>query len=184
MKKPVKYALLLALAATLLAACAALTGPRQVEIPLTKLQAGMDRRFPMSNRVLDLFEIELSRPQLALMPDTGRIGITLDAAVAPPFTRQTWRGRMALSGRLYVDVARNAVLMAEPRVDGFKLDGVDPARQQQLTSVANSLMTRIATDLAVYQFRPEDLRYAGVQFVPTHIATARNGLVVTVEPAK
>ncbi len=184
MKKLIGTLLLLALAFGLLTSCSGLLGPRQVGIPLTKLQASVDRRFPMNNRLLDLFEIELSRPQLALMPDTGRIGVALDATVTPPLTRKTWRGNMGLSGRLYIDAARNAVLMAEPRVDAFVLDGIDPARQQQLAELANILMEKVAADLIVYSFRPEDLRYAGIQFVPTRIATTASGLVVTVEPAK
>jgi len=38
--------------------------------------------------------------------------------------------------------------------------------------------------MPVYTFEQKDLRYAGVQFVPTRIQTTRSGLVVTLEPAK
>jgi len=180
---PVSLAPIL-LAPILLIGCANLVGPRLVDLPLSKLQAGMDRRFPMNNKILELFEVELTRPQLALMPDSGRVALTLDAAVAPPFMRQSWRGNMALSGRLYIDAARNAVLMAEPRVDRLSVDGADESRQRQLTRVAGVLLEQVVADMPVYTFRPEDLSYAGVQFVPTHITTNANGLVITVEPRK
>ena len=170
------------LLACMLASCSALVGPRQVELPLAKLQAGIDRRFPMSNRVLELFEVALTRPQLALLPDSGRVALTMDASVSPPFVRQSWRGSLVVSGRLYVDAGRNAVLMAEPRVDRFAIDGVDPASGRQLSGIANSLMNKIASDMVVYSFRPEDLRYAGVQFVPTRIVTNADALLVSVEP--
>ena len=176
--------LLLALAGVLLASCSTLVGPRDIELPLEKLQAGLDRRFPMNNRMLELFEVELSRPQLSLQPQDGRVGIALDASVAPPFIRQSWRGSMALSGRLYIDPVRNAVMLAEPRVDNFALDGVDSARQRQLGKVASLLMEQVVVDIPLYHFRPEELRYGGVQFVPTRIATNARGLVVSVEPAK
>ena len=182
MKKLIHRFGLLALAGVLLASCASLAGPRQVELPLAKLQAGIDRRFPMNNRVLELFEIALTRPQLSLLPESGRVALTLDATVSPPFVRQSWRGSMSFSGRLYIDPGRNAVLMAEPRVDNFAIDGVDPSSQRQLTGVANTLMNKIVADMTVYSFRPEDLRYAGVQFVPTRIVTTANALLVSVEP--
>ena len=172
------------LACGLLASCASLIGPREVEIPLSRLQAGMDRRFPVNNRVLELFDVELTRPQLAMVPGSDRIALSMDALVAPPFIRQAWRGSMGLSGRLYVDAARGAVFMGEPQVDRFVIDGVDEGRQRQLTKVANVLMDKVIRDVPVYAFRPEDLRYAGVQFVPTRIATTSNGLVVTIEPAR
>jgi hypothetical protein len=73
--------------------------------------------------------------------------------------------------------------MAEPRVDQFVIDGMDPALQRQLNRAANKLMDKVVADVPVYSFRMEDLRYAGVQFVPTGIRTRRDALVVTVEPA-
>ena len=172
------------LTCSLLASCASVFGPRQVELPLHKLQAGMERRFPLNNRVLELFEIELTRPQLALLPDTNRVALTMDASVAPPFLRKSWTGSMAMSGRLYVDAARGAVMMAEPRVDRFAVDGMDSSGQRQVTKVANLLVDQLVRDTPVYSFRPEDLRYAGVQFVPTRITAARNALVVTLEPVR
>lgn len=184
MNRLFKNLLMLALAGGLLASCASLVGPRDIELPLHKLQAGLDRRFPMNNRVLELFDVELSRPQLAILPATGRIALSADALLAPQFLRKSWRGSLVLSGRLYVDPVRNAVMMAEPQVDRFVIEGIDEARQRQFAKVANVLMDKIAADLPIYDFRPEDLRYGGMQFVPTRIATGPRGLVVSVEPAK
>ena len=186
MHNTVKNILVLALALGLglLASCASVVGPRDIELPLHKLQAGLDRRFPINNRMLELFEVELTRPQLTMLHDAGRIGMTMDALLTPPFSRAPWRGNLALSGRLYLDPARSAVLMGEPRVDRFKLDGVDESRQRQLAKVAKVLMDKVVADVPLYHFRPEDLRYGGVQFVPTGIATSPRGLVVSVEPAR
>ena len=184
MKKLIKTVFLLALAGAVLAGCAGLLGPRDIELPLQKLQSGLERRFPMHNRALELFDIELTHPRLATLPDSGRIALTLDASVAPPFLRQSWRGTLALSGRLYIDPARNAVMMADPGVDSFVVEGVDPSRQRQLLKVANVLMDKVVADVPLYHFRPEELRYGGVQFIPTRIVTSARGLVVSVEPAK
>jgi hypothetical protein len=184
MFKHAKHLVVLALAACLLASCASLVGPRDIDIPLSKLQAGLDRRFPMERRALELFDVSLSRPQLSIAPDTGRMSLSLDALVAPPFTRKSWRGNLVLSGRLYVDAARGAVFMGEPKVERFTVDGIDESRQHQLTRVANILMDNVVNELALYNFRMEDLRYGGVQFVPTRLVTTPNGLLISVEPAR
>lgn len=175
---------MLALAGCLLASCASVLGPRDIDLPLHKLQAGLDKRFPLNQRMLELFQVELSRPQLVLQHDSGRIGLVTDAAVGTPFSSNAWRGNLALSGRLYIDPVRNAVLMGEPRVDRFAIAGVDEARQRQLGKIANVLMERVVADVPLYHFRPEDLRYGGVQFVPTRIATTPRGLLVSVEPVR
>jgi hypothetical protein len=179
-----KTGAILLLACGVLASCASLVGPRQVEIPLYKLQAGLDRRFPVDNRALELFDIRLSSPQLSLLAGSDRVALSMDAYVAPPFLKQSWSGSLALSGRLYVDVARSAVMMGDPHVDKFTIDGMDEARQRQLGKVANILANKVISDVPVYSFRMEDLRYAGVQFVPTRIATTPDALVVTLEPAR
>ena len=183
MQKLVKHLIVLALAGCLLASCAGIVGPRDIELPLHKLQSGLDKRFPLNNRMLEVFDVELTRPQLAVLHDSGRVGITMDASVAPAFMRRTWRGTMALSGRLYLDPLQNAVLMGEPRVDRFQVDGVDESGQRQIAKVANVLMEKVVADVPLYRFRPEDLRYGGVQFVPTRIVTTPRGLLVSVEPA-
>ena len=184
MHKLVKHLFMLALACTLLTSCAGLIGPRDIELPLSKLQNGLDRRFPLHQRALEVFDIELSQPRLAVLPDAGRIALSMDALVTSPFTHKSWRGSMLLSGRLYIDAVRGAILMAEPRVDSFNVDGVDESRQRQLTKAANLMMDKVVNDVPLYHFRPEDLHYGGVQFVPTRITTTPRGLLVSVEPAK
>jgi hypothetical protein len=183
-KRRAGKALMAMAACSLLASCATIIGSRQIELPLDKLQAGLDRRFPMNNRMLELFDVRLSRPMLSLIPERDRVALTMQAAVAPPFLKQSWNGSLDLSGRLYVDAARGAVFMAEPRVERFVIDGINESYQRQLTKAANILMDKVIDDVPVYSFRMEDLRYGGVQFVPTRMTTTSRGLLVTLEPAK
>ena len=171
------------LGAALLSACASLVGPREVEVPLAKLQQGLERRFPLNHRILSVFEVRLSKPQLALLPG-DRVGLTLDASVAPPFIQTAWRGNLALSGRLVLDTARNAVFLSDARIERVAVDGVDPALQRQFIKVANLVGDQFMRDTPLYNFRPDELRYAGVQFTPTHLAMTPAALVVTFEPLK
>ena len=167
----------------LLSSCASLTGPRKVEIPLHKLQAGLERRFPVNNRLMQVFDIRLSRPMLSIQPELDRVALALEASVSPPFAHDAWAGSVAFSGRLYVDPGRPAVMMAEPRVDRLTI-GANPEAERQLTRLANGLIETIVRDTPVYDFNPADLRYAGIQYIPTRIETTRSGLLVTLEPAK
>lgn len=174
----------LALAAcALLSSCASLSGPRKVELSLHKLQAGLERRFPLDHPLMGLLNVRLQRPMLSIDPASDRVAVALDASVSPPFARDAWRGSLAFSGRLYVDPGRPAVLMAEPRVERLAI-GANPEAERQLTRVANSLIDTVVRDTPVYSFDMADLRYAGIQYVPTRIETTRSGLLVTLEPAK
>lgn len=175
-------------AALLLSACANLAGPRDVSIPLSKLQAGVERRFPLNNRAMALLDLRLSNPRLSLPVDAGsmsdRVALNLDVSVAPPFVKQSWRGNVALSGRLSIDVGRGAVFINDPHLDQVTIDGVDSGRQQEFGVLANTLLRQSMRDVPVYHFRMEDLRYAGVQFVPTGIRTTADAVIIRVEPVR
>lgn len=176
-------ALLAAILAGSLAACASLAGARDVEIPLAKLQAGLDRRFPINDKAIDIFNVQLTRPQLSMLGNSGRIGLSVDALVAPRFLRQSWSGSMSVSGKLYLDPSRNAVMMADPQLDRLLFNGIDERAQRQLEKLANSFITKAMADVPLYHFRPEDLRYGGVQFVPTALVTTPRSVIVSVAPA-
>ncbi len=169
-------------AAAALTSCASILGPREVDLPLSKLQAGIDRRFPMDNRLLELFDLRLSRPQLAVLPG-DRVALTIDASVAQSFLRNPLSGTLAFSGRLVVDPARSGVYLAEPRLERFAISGIDEAVGRQLWRAANGVLEQAILDIPVYSFRMDELRYAGVQYVPTRIATTTTGLRVSLEPA-
>lgn len=183
LKRYAKFAAPLMMAG-LLAACAGLIGPREVELPQERLQTSLDHKFPLHQRALGVFEVELSHPRLAIMPENDRVALTVDLGVTPLLARQSWHGSMLISGRLRVDSPRNAIYIADAHVDRFILDNLDEGKQNQLASVANLLSDKVIHEVPVHTFRPEDLRYAGVQFVLTGIDTRPGGLVAKLQPAQ
>lgn len=175
---------LLTFAVLLLASCATLLGPRNVEIPLARLQETIANRFPFNNRYLELLDIRLTNPQVSLQPDSNRIMTSMDAAIAPPFMNRSWNGNFAVSGQLRFDPSRNALVLAEPRVETFNVSGLDPLYANQIRRIGSLIAEQLLKDAPLYTFRPDELRYAGTRFSPTQILTRPNGLVVTFEPAR
>jgi hypothetical protein len=134
--------------------------------------------------MLDLISVHLSQPQLAIEPGTDRVALSISADVAPSFLGKNLTGSLQLSGRLYVDPARSGVFMADPRVDRLDIAGANLSGQRELAKIASFVMDEVVRDVPLYSFRTEDLRYAGVQFVPTTIHTVPGALRVRLEPVK
>lgn len=176
--------LLVPLLALILTACAGLLGPREVEVPLSKLQASLEKRFPFNSRYLELFDIQLSSPRLSLQPNGNRVVTSFDAAIAPAWLKRGWQGNFALSGVLAVDPAKNAVILTDPRVETLNINGLDDKYARQLTTIGSLLVEEVFRGMPLYTFQPDDFRYAGTSFFPTKINTQSNGLVVTFEPVK
>ena len=173
-----------AIACAVLASCSTLIGPRDVHVSLAKMQQGLERRFPIDKRVLSVLDVKLTQPQLSLQPERERVALSVDASVMPPFIRQTWRGSLAMSGRLVLDAQRNAVYLSEASVDKVNIAALDESQQRQFAKVASLVADQLMHETPIYTFKPEELRYAGVQFVPTRIQTTSSGLTVTFEPVK
>lgn len=184
LKRYARFAAPLLLLAGLLAACSTLIGPREVDLPQERLQSSLEKKFPMHHRALGVFEVELSHPQLAILPESDRVALNVELAVTPLLAKQSWRGSMLVSGRLRLDSARNAIYIADAHVDRFELANMDEGKRNQLTSVANLLSDQLIRDVPLHTFRPEDLRYAGVQFVLTGIDTRPGKLVAKLQPAQ
>lgn len=179
-----KSAAIAAAACSILASCSTLIGPRDVTVSLAKMQQGLERRFPIDKRVLSVLEVKVTNPQLSLQPERERVALSVDAAVTPPFIRQHWRGNLAISGRLQLDPQRNAVYLFDASVDRVSIEGMDESQQRQFAKVASLVADQLMHETPIYTFKPEELRYAGVQFVPTQLRTTADGLVVRFEPAK
>jgi hypothetical protein len=168
----------------LLASCATMMGPREMEIPLARLQEAIANRFPFNNTYLELLDIRVINPRVALQPDTNRILTSMDASIAPPLTNRSWTGNFSVSGQLKFDPSRNALVLSEPRVETFNVSGLDPLYANQIGKVGRLIAEQLLKDIPLYTFRPEDVRYAGTAFNPTKITTKATGLVVTFEPAR
>jgi hypothetical protein len=168
----------------LLTSCATMLGPRQVELPLWQLQDSLQRRLPFNNRYLELLDISVSNPRLALQPETNRLLTSMDAVIAPAFVQKSWRGSLTLSGTMRFDAGRNAIMMADPRVESFTADGLDPFHARLLGKIGSLLADHLLSNVPLYIFGPDELRYAGTRFIPTSINATQSGLVVTFEPVR
>lgn len=177
--------LLASLAMLLLSGCAALIGPRDVEVPQARLQEGLERRFPFSQRYLGLFDLSAVNPRLGLLPGQNRISAAMDLAVTPVLAPGSGlRGSLTISGVPRVDAARGVLLLDQPRVDQLDIAGLDRAAGAQLAGVASFLAQNLLGGLPVHTFAPGTLRYAGVSFAPLKIVTRSDRLVVTFAPVK
>lgn len=173
-----------AAACTMLASCSTLIGPRDVTVSQAKMQQGLERRFPIDKRVLSVIDVKLVNPQLTLQPERERVALAIDATATPPFIRQQWRGNLQLSGHLVLNAERNAVYLSQASVDKVAIAGMDESQQRQFAKIASLLADQLMHETPIYTFKPDELRYAGVQFVPVSINTTSAGLVVRFEPVK
>lgn len=169
---------------TLLSGCASLLPPQEIEIPLSRLQQAIQKKFPYAERYFGLLDVTLSHPVLSTQPAADRMLIALDAQVLPPLVKTPWQGELLISGSLRIDPARRAVLLTEPRLENIKLDAATGTYTSRLARLGTQLAEDLIGETVLYTFAPDAFVVAGKRFVPTGITTRKDSLVVSFEPAK
>lgn len=175
---------LAALALFGLSHCANLAGPRDIPVSLEKLQAQLNQRFPSNSRYLEVFDVSLGQPKITFLPEQNRIQFDLAITIAPPFTSKRMHSFVSLSGGLKIDNVRKGVMLADPRVESLKLDGVDAVMGRQFSKLGNHALERMFQDTPLHRFKDEDLQVAGVQFVPVGITIQQQKMLIHVEPVR
>jgi len=169
---------------TLLSGCASLLPPQEIEIPLSRLQQSIQKKFPYTERYFSLLDVTLSNPVLSTQPAADRMLIALDAQVLPPLIKTPWQGELLVSGSLRIDPARRVVLLTEPRLENIKLDAATGNYTSRVARMGKQLAEDLIGETVLYTFAPDAFVVAGKRFVPTGITTRKDSLVVSFEPAK
>lgn len=164
--------------------CAGLLGPRDVVLPLPRLQQAIESRFPYDERYLGLFDVTLRQPHLTARPDANRVALQLATRVVPVLTNQSWDGSLILSGSLQVNAEARTLVLAQPRIEQFALQGVDAAYASQISRIGSVLVQQLLTEVPLYHFDAADFRHLGVNFMPVRIMVRADALMVTFEPVK
>jgi hypothetical protein len=178
------HRLILAVALLLLSACAVFNGPRTVLVPTAQLQSSLDRRFPLDMRYLELFDLHATQPRLQLDAASGRVLLTMDVVIAPPFVKRSWKGSITLSGVPQPDDAQHALVIREPRLDAFRIDGFDPQMSRQITRYGGLFAEQLLRDMPIARYDDVRPAYAGADWVPTKIDTRADGLMISFEAVR
>lgn len=192
----------LALALTLgVAGCEHLGGPSKITLGEADLQRLLAGRFPVEQRLLELFEVRASSPQLRLLPERNRLSAALDLQARERIFANQFKGRLDFDSALRWDAAEQAVRLDQVRVQDFVLEapagpGGNPAagpgsmrtsaagaRRTAAERVAAAVAERVLEGLVLYRL-PADkvaqLERAGVQ--PAALTVTRSGLEITFAP--
>lgn len=177
-----------------LVGCGHLGAPSKLSISEAELQRLLAARFPVEQRLLELFEVRASSPQLRLLPDRNRVSAVLDLQARERIMASQFRGRLDFDSALRWDAAEQAVRLDQVRVQDFVLEPPAAAggnvvaatgmgRRSSTERVAAGLAERVLEGLLLYRL-PADkvaqLDKAGVQ--PAALTVTRSGLEITFAP--
>lgn len=163
--------------ALLLAGCAALV-PRSVTLSEADLQRAAERRFPAERRFLDVLDVTLTDPKVALSPADDRVASQFAVAVRERLLGGRWQGRLLLKSALRYEAADHTVRLASVRVDDFVLDGAGAAAPlERLGALVTEQLLEGAVVYTLPGERVAQLQRAGLR--PGGIAVTSRGVEIS-----
>lgn len=168
--------------AALLSQCATMMGERTVSMSATQIQQKLNQKLAKPLTVMRVFHVQFSNALVSLDPASGRIHTTMDASISSDMLANTASGTASLSGLLKFDASRNAVILDQPAVDAFQLDGASSEWNGVLQKVAKEMGGKWLDQLVLYEVKPEDLTYAGVHYQPTALLLTADEVQVKLKP--
>jgi len=183
--RPRLRVLWLPVSAMLLSACAALFGPRTIEVSEAQLQQHIAARFPYDSRFLELLDMTVSTPRVTLLPDSNRIATELDVSVSDRFLRSALKGTLALNYGVRYEPRDHTVRLAHVRVEGFRIDGAPTVLQGQLNRIGALIAEQLLHDQVIHTLNADDMQaLQGRGYRPGELKVNSRGIALTLVPAE
>ena len=167
-----------------LAGCAALLGPRTIDVPQARLEQAVARQFPLRSRFLEVFDIEVATPRLSLRPETNRLGTEVELSIGDRLLKRPYRGSLAFSYGLRYEPADHTVRLADLRIERAELrDAGNAGVQGQLDRAGGAVLEKMLGEPVVYTLSAKDLEAVqGRGYRPSDIRVTPSGLTITLVP--
>ncbi|VVD85284.1 DUF1439 domain-containing protein [Pandoraea terrigena] len=164
-----------------LAACAGLPFGNDYTFSESQLQRALERKFPFDRRVLAVLDVNLSHPRLTLLPERNRLAVSVDATVTHPFGGAPLSGMLAIDSALAYDPATMSVVLRDPEVETFTIDGLPERWSRQLNAAGALIAMQLLQDAPLYTFKPEQLTVGGLTRQPGAITVRSHSVTVKLE---
>ena len=110
-----------ALATGMLVGCAGLGGPTVITLSEAEIASLIERSFPLTRRVLEVFEVQLQAPRLQLLPAQNRLAVDLTVLTQDRLFGRTGRGQLLFDSALRYDSGDASVRLTQVRVQQVSL---------------------------------------------------------------
>jgi hypothetical protein len=157
------------------------TTPRSVEIPKSRIEEALAKRFPYETRVGELLVAKASEPRLTLLPDSNRLQLEFALEATDRIVHRAVRGRTVVSFGLRYESIDNTLRLADVRVDAVELQGLPDAWRRQLEPLAARVGEQLLEGTVLHTFRAEDIARAN-GWRPGAIRVTPTGVLVELLP--
>lgn len=161
--------------AGVLSGCAALV-PREIDVSEAQILAALSQNLPYRRKLLEVIDLQLDHPRLAMLADRNRVGLQLDLRGEETlFTRRTFEGMLGLTSALRYESGDGTVRLQDVKLEKLSLQGLSEAQSAHLTKAVAWWAQQQLEGQVVRQISREQLDRAAMAGVRPGALTVRPG---------
>jgi hypothetical protein len=165
----------------LLSACATLV-PKDYLVTQDKMDRAWSKSFPLQRSLGNgLFNASLATPEVSFLTAQNRIGLITNFSATSLLAGEV-KGRIGLSGSLRYDPAQRALYLQDPNLESLEVNQGSAELGKALRPALNIMLNEYLRANPLYQFKQDEMRYAGNDIDITKISVVENGIKFDLKP--
>jgi hypothetical protein len=171
--------LALAGAAGGLAGCTGLGLPSTLHFSEAELNQQLARQFPLERRVLEVIDVQLDHPRLALLPESNRLATEFDLAADDRLFGGHATAHLRLDYALRYEPSDHSLRLRDVRVEDFDLAAGAASLHGHAQRVGGLAAERLLENLPLWRMKPEQAgRLDALGIEPRAITVTPQGVEV------
>lgn len=167
----------------LLSGCASLIGTHDVDISESQLTLLLARQFPMDRKVLEVIDLNITNPQLELIPQGNRVGTEFDVTALDRLFGSTAMGHVKLDYGLRFQPSDHTIRMTQVRVRELTLSSGSDKLRGASQRIGGLVAENALENLVLYRMKPAQAdEMDRLNLVASPITVTAQGLHMRVSP--
>ncbi|MEX8192974.1 DUF1439 domain-containing protein [Comamonas guangdongensis] len=167
------------------AGCSGKTVPSSVSVSQQKLQEMVSRRFPKQFPVAGLLQLDLTAPQLNLVPERNMLNAVIPAELSGKVLKEKYNGQLNVDFALRYEPTDRTLRAHQIKVNSLEMNGLAPAMSDMLATYATALAEQALGQVVLYQLQDKDLALVdALAMEPGAITVTPQGLTVALVQKK
>ncbi len=152
----------------------------EVRLTEQQLQQQLDSQMPLTQSQ-GMVTLTLSNPKLDLLSSGNRLSLQTNALIVTSIGLQS-SGQLTIEGKIRYDKASYSFFIEEPVIRQLDIDGLAPALQPQLISLAQKALTPALTNQPVYTLSDQDMTEAMARMMLKSLTISDADVVLVMSP--
>jgi hypothetical protein len=170
-------------ALAVLSGCTSLLGTHDVDISESQLTLLLARQFPMERKVMEVIDLNITNPQIELLPQANRVGTELDVTALDRLFGSSAMGHVKLDYGLRFQASDHTIRMTQVRVRDLTLSSGSNNLRGAAQRIGGLVAENALENMVLYRMKPAQAdEMDRLNLVAAPITVTAQGLHMTVSP--